>query len=163
MLWSITVSIEKPCFLEIFFFPFHLCVSIFQLGINFFLQTSMALSSKAIINNDENTFNGGNTSAFAINNVNNGISQCALSLQKISSQISLTFILVILGMKLTRNKYGFWRLQNLTTIRAYGLERYLYGNKTCPPRFIKGQINPNFFVWLKIDQLIMSWLLASIL
>ena len=92
---------------DIFFPLSSLCLYFSAWHQIFFLQTSMALSSKAIINNDENTFNGGNTSAFAINNVNNGISQCALSLQQISSQISLTFILVILGMKLTKNKYGF--------------------------------------------------------
>ena len=62
----------------------------------------MTPSSKATTNNDKNTFNSGNTSIVAINN---GISQFALSLPQISSQISLTSVLVPLEMNLTRKNY----------------------------------------------------------
>lgn len=78
-----------------------------------------------------------------------------------------------LSIKLDRNNYSFWRSQVLPAVRAYDLEGFLLGTVPCPPRFVDNttdgpvpgevrQINVGFALWLRADQLLVSWLLNSI-
>lgn len=71
-------------------------------------------------------------------------------------------------LKLDRTNYAFWRAQVLPMIRAHGFEEFiaptamplaplLPSNSGAPPRQ-----NPEYAVWIRRDQFLMSWMLASI-
>lgn len=69
-----------------------------------------------------------------------------------------------ISIKLTESNYLLWKQQVLASMRGYGLESFLTGEKECPPKYTSDstEINPDFLSWNKQDQLIVSWLLASL-
>ncbi|KAH9682619.1 retrovirus-related pol polyprotein from transposon RE1 [Citrus sinensis] len=95
-----------------------------------------------------------------------------------SSATTFTFTTPI---KLDRSNYLIWKSQILSSVRANELESLLDGSKICPDQFLSStqgnsdamfnastsstvtsQENPEFHVWKKQDQMLLSWLLSSI-
>ena len=95
-----------------------------------------------------------------------------------SSATTFTFTTPI---KLDRSNYLIWKSQILSSVRANELESLLDGSRICPDQFlsstqgnsdamfnasasstITSQENPEFHVWKKQDQMLLSWLLSSI-
>ncbi|PON50169.1 hypothetical protein PanWU01x14_224820 [Parasponia andersonii] len=93
--------------------------------------------------------------------------------------LSFLSSLVPLALKLDRSNYAFRRSQILPTVRAHELEGFLLGTHPCPEQFIRFQegegssdaqamassaqrLNPAYTYWIRTDQALMSWLLASI-
>ena len=77
----------------------------------------------------------------------------------------------------------FWRSMVLPSVRAFDLEDFLLGTRSCPMKFVSLQsgegsstsaaplqigsmiaqrINPEYLIWMRTDQALMSWLLTSI-
>lgn len=80
-----------------------------------------------------------------------------------SSQISLPSI----HIRLDRNNYAFWRYQVLATIRAHGFDDLITQYLDPPPQFLPSTshdrvVNPDFQIWIRRDQLLLSWLIGSI-
>jgi len=67
----------------------------------------------------------------------------------------------ILTIRLSEGNYLLWRQQVITAARGYGLTHILLQG-TPPPAMIEGQQNPIYDQWIQQDQLLASWLLASI-
>ena len=76
-----------------------------------------------------------------------------------------------LSIKLDRNNFHFWSTQVLSTARAHGLEGFPLGTLTCPSQSQSlvnkngetSQVpNPEYYLWLRHDQFLMSWIFASI-
>lgn len=78
-----------------------------------------------------------------------------------------------LTLKLECHNYFFWRSQVLPAVRAHDLDGFLFGTKTCPPRYADNtiggpdpddprQVNHGYVLWHCTDQSLMSWLLNSI-
>lgn len=71
-------------------------------------------------------------------------------------------------LKLDRNNYAFWRAQVLPTIRAHGFEEFIATTAMPPAPFLPSQsgapprANPEYSVWIRRDQFLLSWFLASI-
>lgn len=73
-----------------------------------------------------------------------------------------------ISLKLDRTNYNFWKIQVLATARAYGFEDILLKSLN-PPQFLDSTsantdpiTNPEYLTWLKRDQFMFSWILASI-
>ena len=68
------------------------------------------------------------------------------------------------SIRLNQSNYNHWRSQILPTVRAYDLENYLLGTITPPIKFMNDQstVNPAYSQWLRLDQLLLGWLLSSI-
>lgn len=48
-------------------------------------------------------------------------------------------------------------------IRGYGLEHHLYGSQPIPERFLgENQLNPLYHNWVRLDQIVLSWIVASV-
>ena len=73
-------------------------------------------------------------------------------------------------LKLDRANYPFWRSQVTPALRAHNLEDYVLGNTPCPSQFANvasgsessRQVNPDYNIWVRMDQAIISWLLNFI-
>ncbi|KAH9766800.1 retrovirus-related pol polyprotein from transposon RE1 [Citrus sinensis] len=85
-----------------------------------------------------------------------------------SSATTFTFTTPI---KLDRSNYLIWKSQILSSVRANELESVLDGSRICPDQFLSStqgnstvasRENPQFAVWRKQDQMLLSWLLSSI-
>ena len=82
----------------------------------------------------------------------------------------------ITPVKLDHNNFIVWQTQILTSIKGNGLEDFINGNKVCPEKFFSAtgfvagfstgtenqEINSAYTMWIKTDQLILSWMLLSI-
>ncbi|KAK6128009.1 hypothetical protein DH2020_038241 [Rehmannia glutinosa] len=73
------------------------------------------------------------------------------------------------SIKLDRNNYTYWRIQVLSDVRAHGFEDFLFGKTTAPPQFVvldesssSPTSNPEYLLWIRRDQTLFSWLLASV-
>ncbi|RVW97157.1 Retrovirus-related Pol polyprotein from transposon TNT 1-94 [Vitis vinifera] len=70
--------------------------------------------------------------------------------------------------KLDNHNFLVWRKQILTTLRGHKLQHFLSETSVLPSEFLssddetQNHVNPKFQDWEQQDQLIMSWLLASI-
>lgn len=80
-------------------------------------------------------------------------------------------------IKLYNNSFMVWRNQVLASIKGNGLESFITGANQCPYQYIT-QIgaassssttgsgsrveNPTFTIWIKTDQLLLSWMFSSI-
>lgn len=71
------------------------------------------------------------------------------------------------SIKLADDNYLPWRQQAMATIRGYKLQGFISGAPVIPPKFLSaadeasGTLNEAFLQWDQQDQLLMSWLLAS--
>lgn len=71
-------------------------------------------------------------------------------------------------LKLDRTNYSFWRAQVLPTIRAHGFEEYISATVMPPSPLLPSQSgaaprpNPEYQIWIRRDQFLLSWMLASI-
>ncbi|RVX03711.1 Retrovirus-related Pol polyprotein from transposon RE1 [Vitis vinifera] len=71
--------------------------------------------------------------------------------------------------KLDNHNFLVWRKQILTTLRGHKLQHFLSETSVLPSKFLssddetQNHVNPKFQDWEQQDQLIMSWLLASLL
>ncbi|KAL9451128.1 hypothetical protein AB3S75_012805 [Citrus x aurantiifolia] len=110
-------------------------------------------------NNENQTSNGASSSTTNSNQVSN-ISTSVLS--------SLVFNTPI---KLTNNNYLLWRSQVVATINANDLEDLIDSSKTPPNRMMINidsdqtvitSPNPQFQIWRRNDQQLMSWLLSTL-
>ena len=96
----------------------------------------------------------------------------------------LSATLAPIPLKLERENYTFWRSMVLPSVRAFDLEDFLFGIGACPAKsiplcFSEGsststvplqigsvitqRINPEYLIWMRTDQALMSWLLPSII
>lgn len=69
-------------------------------------------------------------------------------------------------VKLNDDNYLLWHLQVLACIRGLGLDVFILENTPIPPQFITGNnshegLNPAYISWCRQDQLLFSFLLAS--
>ncbi|KAK6119522.1 hypothetical protein DH2020_046733 [Rehmannia glutinosa] len=65
-------------------------------------------------------------------------------------------------IRLTRENYHYWRIQILSTVKAHGFEEFLFGTVKVPPNIVEGEVNHAYTLWLRRDQLLFSWIIASI-
>jgi len=83
-----------------------------------------------------------------------------------ANQAFVTFAHPI-ASKLDSNNYIVWRKQVLSTLRGHNLQKFLLPEVIAPPEFTNernrenGIVNPQFTAWDRQDQLIISWLMAS--
>lgn len=73
-----------------------------------------------------------------------------------------------LSIKLSTDNFLIWRKQIVSTVRGHRLHHYLDDSVSPPPKFATpadktaGTINSEFLDWEQQDQLILSWILASV-
>lgn len=73
----------------------------------------------------------------------------------------------LVSIKLGEDNYLVWKQQALATIRGYKLQKFLLGSHAIPEKFAsaadeaRGQFREEFLTWEQQDQLLLSWLLAS--
>ncbi|KAK6137336.1 hypothetical protein DH2020_028917 [Rehmannia glutinosa] len=75
-----------------------------------------------------------------------------------------------MNLRLDRTNYQFWRAHVLSTVRAHGFESILFGDCPVPEASITStsegtsttSINPAYVLWMRRDQFLLSWMLASI-
>ncbi|KAH6790100.1 hypothetical protein C2S51_005106 [Perilla frutescens var. frutescens] len=72
-----------------------------------------------------------------------------------------------ISLRLDRNNYSFWRFQILATIRAHGYDDLLSPILIPPPQTISTpnhdrRLNPEFQLWFRRDQFLLSWIIGSI-
>ena len=70
-------------------------------------------------------------------------------------------------VQLEESNYLLWKFQIKTTIRGYGIEDYVLGTISVPPKFTADQdgkliSNKDYTTHQKQDSLISSWLISSI-
>ncbi|KAL4348899.1 hypothetical protein GQ457_17G003000 [Hibiscus cannabinus] len=68
---------------------------------------------------------------------------------------------------LTRSNYLLWKQQVVLTIRGLGLEGYLDGSITTPPKMVRNSageqvVNPSYLQHVKQDSSLASWLLSTV-
>ncbi|KAL4290323.1 hypothetical protein GQ457_14G010300 [Hibiscus cannabinus] len=68
---------------------------------------------------------------------------------------------------LTRSNYLLWKQQVVLTIRGLGLEGYLDGSITTPPKMVRNSageqvVNPSYLQHVKQDSFLASWLLSTV-
>ena len=72
-----------------------------------------------------------------------------------------------LAIKLEEKNFLLWRRQVLAAIRGHNLSHYIDRNAKTPPRFaspedaLDGRVSKEFLLWEQQDQLLLSWLMAS--
>ncbi|GAV75464.1 LOW QUALITY PROTEIN: UBN2_3 domain-containing protein, partial [Cephalotus follicularis] len=78
--------------------------------------------------------------------------------------ISPTNIIQHLPIKLDRSNYLLWKSQFLPLLHAHDLYGYVDGSFLCPPQFLPSNPthNPAYTLWHKQDQIILSWIYASL-
>ena len=73
-------------------------------------------------------------------------------------------------IKLDRQNYLMWKSQVLPSISGNELEGFINSTKPCPNKFLvvaaddqtaETIVNPEYALWKKQDQLLLSWLLSS--
>ena len=73
-------------------------------------------------------------------------------------------------IKLDRQNYLMWKSQVLPSIHGNELEGFINSTKPCPNKFlvvavddqtVEVTVNPEYALWKKHDQLLLSWLLSS--
>jgi hypothetical protein len=74
----------------------------------------------------------------------------------------------LITAQLEEDNYLLWKVQVETAVRGYGLEGFLLGTVSIPPRFITNQENrtvnnEEYTKFQRQDSLICSWLLSSII
>ncbi|KAH0705987.1 hypothetical protein KY285_010521 [Solanum tuberosum] len=68
-----------------------------------------------------------------------------------------------LPIKLTSTNFLLWKTQFLPMICGCSLNHYIDGSEPVPPRVLDGdQPNPAYKVWVRQDQLVLSWIVASV-
>lgn len=73
----------------------------------------------------------------------------------------------LVSIKLAEDNFLPWRQQALATIRGHKLHKFLLGSSVVPPKFSSpadataDNISEAFLAWEQQDQLLLSWLLAS--
>ncbi|KAG5597213.1 hypothetical protein H5410_038445 [Solanum commersonii] len=68
-----------------------------------------------------------------------------------------------LPVKLTSSNYLLWKTQFMPMIFACGLNHHIDGTTQIPPQFLDDtKSNPAYTVWLREDQLVLSWIVASV-
>lgn len=72
-----------------------------------------------------------------------------------------------ISLKLDRSNYSFWKFQVIATARAYSFEDIFLQEP--PLQFMasssiatKSDVNPSYITWLRRNQFMFSWILASI-
>ncbi|KZT76280.1 putative inactive receptor-like protein kinase [Dorcoceras hygrometricum] len=70
------------------------------------------------------------------------------------------------AVKLADDNFLLWHLQVLAGIRGLGLEPFIVEHPSIPPQAMSENgaadvMNPNFITWNRQDQLLFSFLLAS--
>ena len=68
----------------------------------------------------------------------------------------------VLTIRLSYSNYLLWRQQVSAAVKGHGLTGFLTGTNTKPPETLNNLPNPAFDLWERQDQLLVSWLLASI-
>jgi len=69
----------------------------------------------------------------------------------------------LLPVKLTSTNFLLWKTQFLPMICGCGLNHYIDGSEPAPPRVLDGdKPNPAYKVWVRQDQLVLSWIVASV-
>ncbi|KAF4379061.1 hypothetical protein F8388_022148 [Cannabis sativa] len=66
-----------------------------------------------------------------------------------------------LTVKLDRSNFLAWKSQVIPTVIGHGLDDILLGGHSPPERLVNGQTNPEFTIWKRKDQLLLSWLRSS--
>ncbi|KAH6764971.1 hypothetical protein C2S52_013978 [Perilla frutescens var. hirtella] len=84
-----------------------------------------------------------------------------------SASNSASSFLPVPHVKLDRNNYTFWKFQVLALIRAHGFEDLISDYLVHPPQFLSSPSresipNPEFQVWIRRDQFLLSWLIGSV-
>lgn len=90
--------------------------------------------------------------------------------------LSSTLQLRAITPKLTCIHYCFWKSQILFVVKAHGLEAHLSNLSACPTPFYNEQVdgsgscsskikkpNPKYLHWKRVDNMLVSWLLGSLL
>ncbi|KAH0650606.1 hypothetical protein KY285_030696 [Solanum tuberosum] len=68
-----------------------------------------------------------------------------------------------LSLKLTSSNFLLWKTQFLPMVRGCGLGHHIDGSQVIPGQFLfDDQPNPNYHVWVRADQLVLSWIVASV-
>ncbi|KAF3681933.1 Auxin-induced protein 10A5 [Capsicum annuum] len=68
-----------------------------------------------------------------------------------------------LPLKLTSSNFLLWKTQFLPMVRGCGLGHRIDGSQMIPDQFLSdNQPNPAYPVWVIEDQLVLSWIVASI-
>ena len=73
-----------------------------------------------------------------------------------------------IGTKLDDSNFLLWRQQIVAAVRGHGLEKFLGGETLIPQSYltdddrIAERLNPEYVSWQKQDQLLLSWLFASL-
>ncbi|KAF3787467.1 Retrovirus-related Pol polyprotein from transposon TNT 1-94 [Nymphaea thermarum] len=72
----------------------------------------------------------------------------------------------LLVVKLTSDNYILWENQLLPLLVSYNLKGFVDGTKTQPPQTIfsevKEVLNPAYIEWLRLDQLLLGWIISSL-
>lgn len=76
---------------------------------------------------------------------------------------SSTIPLVTIPVKLTSTNYLLWKMQLQLLLRAYDLMGHVDGTTPAPPVLIGDQPNPEYLSWFKKDQLVLSWIICSVI
>ncbi|KAF4403314.1 hypothetical protein G4B88_007960 [Cannabis sativa] len=66
-----------------------------------------------------------------------------------------------LTVKLDRSNFLAWKSQVIPTVIGHGLDDILLGGISPPEKLVNGQSNPEFTIWKRKDQLLLSWLRSS--
>ena len=80
---------------------------------------------------------------------------------------SIPSIAHLISIKLDRSNYLLWVSQFLPVLRSHDLLGIVDGIETCPTKLVKNSkgediINPEFTIWNKKDQYLLSWLNATL-
>ncbi|KAG5568347.1 hypothetical protein H5410_064636 [Solanum commersonii] len=70
-----------------------------------------------------------------------------------------------LHVKLTSSNYLLWKTQFMPMIFACGLNQHIDGTTQIPTQFLDDtntKSNPAYIVWLCEDQIVLSWIVASV-
>ena len=75
-----------------------------------------------------------------------------------------------LNVKLDKRNYLLWRSQFLPLLKLHDLEGLVDETSPCPVRFLlstekdaQPTINPEYTRWIKLDQMLLCWLISSLL
>ena len=143
------------------------------------------LSSVELIYN-KHVLRGYQSSKTSVNDVSNQVSgfvptssatlHVAL-LNLVQALVPFQTTLALMALKLDQNNFTISRSLVLPAIRAHDLDGFLTSTRPCPAQFLQLQsreeslngvstsqvrINPEYSIWMRIDQAIMTWLLSSI-
>ncbi|KAH0637514.1 hypothetical protein KY289_037429 [Solanum tuberosum] len=68
-----------------------------------------------------------------------------------------------LPVKLTSSNFLLWKTQFLPMVRGCGLDYHIEGNEVIPERLLdNNEPNPAYNSWVREDQLVLSWIVASV-